>query len=96
MNLIAETQKLQNYLKAKDFKTVVYGCEKLINKFPNSLEAYPNLASVLLAKGRSDIAKKILKKTIEINPNYLKPYSNLTIILSEKLQTKEVKDGTKG
>ena len=26
----------------------------------------------------------------------LKPYSNLTIILSEKLQTKEVKDGTKG
>ena len=32
MNLIVETQKLQNYLKAKDFKTVVYGCEKLINK----------------------------------------------------------------
>ena len=26
----------------------------------------------------------------------LKPYSNLTIILSEKLQKKEVKDGTKG
>ena len=26
----------------------------------------------------------------------LKPYSNLTIILSEKSQTKEVKDGTKG
>ena len=26
----------------------------------------------------------------------LKPYSNLTIILSEKIQTKEVKDGTKG
>ena len=26
----------------------------------------------------------------------LKPYSNLTIILSEKTQTKEVKDGTKG
>jgi len=26
----------------------------------------------------------------------IKPYSNLTIILSEKLQTKEVKDGTKG
>ena len=26
----------------------------------------------------------------------LKPYSNLTIILSEKLQTKEVKDGSKG
>ena len=26
----------------------------------------------------------------------LKPYSNLTIILSEKIQNKEVKDGTKG
>ena len=26
----------------------------------------------------------------------LKPYSNLTIILSEKLKSKEVKDGTKG
>ena len=26
----------------------------------------------------------------------LKPYSNLTIILSEKLQLKEAKDGTKG
>ena len=26
----------------------------------------------------------------------LKPYSNLTIILSEKIQSKEVKDGTKG
>ena len=26
----------------------------------------------------------------------MKPYSNLTIILSEKLKTKETKDGTKG
>ena len=36
MNFIAETQKLQNYLRVEDYKTVVYGCEKLINKFPNN------------------------------------------------------------
>ena len=48
-----------------------------IKKFPNSLEAYSNLASILVIKGRSDTAKNILKKAIELNPNHLKPYSNL-------------------
>ena len=28
-------------------------------------------------KGRSDIAKKILNKAIELNPKYSRPYSNL-------------------
>ena len=36
MNFIAEIQKLQNYLKVQDYKTVVDGCEKLINKFPHN------------------------------------------------------------
>ena len=51
--------------------------DESIKKFPNCLEAYPNLANVLVAKGRSDTAKKILNKAIELNPKYLKPYSNL-------------------
>ena len=32
-----------------------------IKKFPNSLEAYTNLASILVIKGKSDTAKNILK-----------------------------------
>ena len=41
------------------------------------------------------VNKNVRSSTRKLNP-ILKPYSNLTIILSEKLQTKEVKDGTKG
>ena len=36
MNSISEIQKLQNYLKINDFKTVIFGCEKLIKKDPNN------------------------------------------------------------
>ena len=54
-----------------------------IKKF-DYLEAYPNLANVLMAKGRSDTAKNILNKAIELNPKYLRTYSVLAGILVEK------------
>ena len=41
----------------------------------------PNLANVLVAKGRNDIAKNILNKAIELNPKYLRPYSILAGLL---------------
>ena len=37
-----------------------------IKRFPDCIEAYPNLANVLVAKGRNDIAKNILLSLIHI------------------------------
>ena len=65
------------YSQLKQFDKAILLFDESIKKFPNSLEAYINLAKCLVIKGKSDIAKKILNKAIELNPNYLKPYSNL-------------------
>ena len=65
------------YSQIKQFDKAILLFNESIKKFPNSLEAYSNLASILVIKGRSDTAKNILKKAIELNPNHLKPYSNL-------------------
>ena len=65
------------YSQQKQFDKAILLFDESIKKFPQSLEAYPNLASVLVIKGRKDIAKKILNKAIELNPKYLRPYSNL-------------------
>ncbi len=65
------------YYQIKEFDKAILLFDESIKKFPNSMEAYSNLANVLVIKGRIDTAKKILKKAIEINPNHLKPYSNL-------------------
>ena len=68
------------YSQLKQFDKAIFLFNKSITKFPNSLEAYTNLANVLMIKGRGDIAKQVLNKAIEINPNYVKPYSNLASI----------------
>ena len=77
MNLIAETQKLQNYLKAKDFKTVVYGCEKLINKFPNNPFLFNLLGLALHGNGNYLIAIDKFKKAIDLDTNFLPAKNNL-------------------
>ena len=46
--------------------------------------------------GKSLVMKRFRPRAKGRAAPILKPYSNLTIILSEKLQTKEAKDGTKG
>ena len=61
------------YSQLKQFDKAILLFDESIKKFPKSLEAYTNLASVLVIKGKSDIAKKILNRTIELNPNYLRP-----------------------
>ncbi len=77
MNLIAETQKLQNYLKAKDFKTVVYGCEKLINKFPNNPFLFNLLGLALHGNGNYLIAIDKFKRALDLDPNFLPAKNNL-------------------
>ena len=69
------------YSQIKDFDKAILLFDESIKKFPNCLEAYPNLANVLVLKGRSDVAKNILNKVIELNPNYLRPYSILAGIM---------------
>ena len=68
------------YSQMKDFDKAIMLFDESIKKFPKSLEAYTNLANVLVIKGKSDIAKKILNKAIELNPKYLRPYSDLAAI----------------
>ena len=46
--------------------------------------------------GKSLVMKRFRPRAKGRAAPILKPYSNLTIILSEKIQTKEAKDGTKG
>ena len=65
------------YSQIKQFDKATYLFNESIKKFPNCLEAYPNLANVLMVKGRSDTAKNVLNKAIELNPEYLRPYSIL-------------------
>ncbi len=69
------------YSQIKQFDKAILLFNESIKKFPDCLEAYSNLANVLVAKGRSDNAKNILNKAIEVNPKYLRSYSILAGIL---------------
>ena len=52
------------YSQIKQFDKAIFFFNESIKQFPKCLEAYPNLANVLVAKGRSDAAKNILNKAI--------------------------------
>ena len=69
------------YSQIKQFDKAILLFDESIKKFPDCIEAYPNLANVLVAKGRNDTAKNILKKAIELNPKFLRSYSILAGIL---------------
>ena len=69
------------YSQLKQFDKAILLFDESIKRFPNCLEAYPNLANVLVAKGRIDAAKNILNKVIELNPKYLRPYTILAGLL---------------
>ena len=69
------------YSQIKQFDKAIFLFNESIKKFPSCLEAYPNLANVLMAKGRRDNAKNILNKAIELDPKYLRSYSILAGIL---------------
>jgi len=77
MNFIAETQKLQNYLRVKDYKAVVYGCEKLINKFPNNPFLFNLLGLALHGSEKYIIAIDRYKKALDIDKNFLPAMNNL-------------------
>ena len=69
------------YSQIKQIDKAILLFEESIKKFPDCIEAYPNLANVLMAKGRSNTAKNILNKAIELNPKYLRSYSIMAGIL---------------
>ena len=69
------------YSQIKQIDKAILLFEESIKKFPDCIEAYPNLANVLVAKGKSDTAKNILNKAIELNPKYLRSYSIMAGIL---------------
>ena len=71
MNLIAEIQKLQNYLKVQDYKTVVDGCEKLINKFPHNPFLFNLQGLALHGSGKYLIAIDRYKKALDLDKNFL-------------------------
>ncbi len=69
------------YSQIKQIDKAILLFEESIKKFPDCIEAYSNLANVLVAKGKSDTAKNILNKAIELNPKYLRSYSIMAGIL---------------
>ena len=77
MNLITETQKLQNYLKVKDYKTVVNGCEKLINKFPNNPFLFNLLGLAFHGSGKFLIAIDRYKKALDLDLNFIPAMNNI-------------------
>ena len=77
MNLIDETQKLQNFLKIKDFKNVVYGCEKLIKKFPNNPFLFNLLGLALHGNGNYLIAIDRYRKALDIDQTFLPAMNNI-------------------
>ena len=84
-NKIYDPRVLNNsgtiYSQIKQFDKAIWLFDESIKKFPDCIEAYPNLANVLVAKGRNDTAKNILKKAIELNPKFIRSYSILAGIL---------------
>ena len=77
MNLIADIQKIQNYLKVEDFKTVVNKGEKLIEKNPNNPFLYNLVGLALHGSGNFMIAIDRYKKAIDLDPNFLPAKNNL-------------------
>ncbi len=77
MNSISEIQKLQNYLKINDFKTVIFGCEKLIKKDPNNPYLFNLLGLALHGSGNYLIAIDRYKKALDIDINFLPAMNNL-------------------
>ncbi len=77
MNFIVETQKLQNYLKVQDYKAVVYGCEKLINKFPNNPFLFNLLGLAFHGSGKYLMAIDRYKKALDLDKNFLPAMNNL-------------------
>ena len=77
MNLTAETQKLQNYLRVKDYKAVVHGCEKLINKFPSNPFLFNLLALAFHGNGNYLIAIDRFKRALDLDPNFFPAKNNL-------------------
>ena len=77
MNFIAETQKLQNYLRVQDYKAVVDGCEKLINKFPHNPFLFNLLGLALHGSGKYLIAIDRYKKALDLDKNFLPAMNNL-------------------
>ena len=77
MNLVTETQKLQNYLKIQDYKAVVGGCEKLIKKFPNNPFLFNLLGLALHGSGKFLIAIDRYKKALDLDLNFLPAMNNI-------------------
>ena len=55
----------------------------VVSKAPLNPRAALHLANAYLNVGRPEIAQVILKKTIEITPNYVDSYSNLGVVLAQ-------------
>src|SRR3989344_8181413 len=55
----------------------------VVKKAPLNPRAALHLANAYLNVGRPEIAQVILKKTIEITPNYVDSYSNLGVVLAQ-------------
>ena len=68
------------YFQLKQFDKAILLFDESIKKFPNCIEAYTNIANVLVVKRENNKAIKILNKAIELNPKYLRPYSILASI----------------
>ena len=88
MNLTAEIQKLQNYLRIKDHKTVVYGCEKLINKFPNNPLLFNLLALALHGNGNYLMAIDRFKRALDLDPKFLPAIKIFDLLNGSLLRTK--------
>ena len=77
------------YSQIKQIDKAILLFEESIKKFPDCIEAYPNLANVLLAKGSSNTAKNILNKAIEINPKDINALVNLACVLKDSGNPKQ-------
>ena len=77
MNPITEIQKLQNYLRIKDFKKVVFKSEELIKKFPNNPFLFNILGLALHGSGNNLIAIDRYKKALDLDANFLPALNNL-------------------
>ena len=77
MDIREKVEKLQNHLKANNYKFVIDECNKLIQKFPYNSFLYNLCGLALQGNGNTRHSIEYFNKSIDLDPNNFSAKNNL-------------------
>ena len=80
---------LKNLLIEKEFQRVLSESKKLLSRYKNQESIYNIMGIAYGSLNRAEEAEKFYRKAIEIEPNFFKPYSNLSLALKDQGKLEE-------